>query len=93
MRFFLTMLHVTNKNNSTHLTNIFKKKCLFSRSFQLKWQKLDQIINGLIVKKQTISLIERDMERFLEQREKISRKLNKLISRLNKKSELKGELE
>lgn len=86
-------MHVPNKNNSTDLTNIFKKKGLFSRSFQLKWQKLDQIINGLIVKKQTISLIERDMERFLEQREKISRKLNKLINRLNKKSELKGELE
>ena len=71
--------------SSADLTTIFKKKGLFSRSFQLKWQKLDQIINGLIVKKQTISLIEREMERFLEQREKISRKLNRLVNRLDKR--------
>lgn len=36
------------------------------------------------MKKQTISLIEREMERFLEQRERISRKLNRLLKRYEK---------
>ena len=45
-------------------------------------------IHGLILKKQTISLIEREMERFLEQREKISRKHNRLVNRLNRKTEI-----
>lgn len=36
------------------------------------------------MKKQTISLIEREMERFLEQREKIGRKLNRVMKKLDK---------
>ena len=44
-------------------------------------------IHGLILKKQAISLIEREMERFLEQREKISRKLNRLVERLARRTE------
>lgn len=31
--------------NSTDITSIFKKKGLFSRSFHIKWQKLDQIVS------------------------------------------------
>lgn len=41
-------------------------------------------MNAIIAKKQAISLIEREMERFLEQREKISRKLNRLMKKLEK---------
>jgi chromosome segregation ATPase len=33
------------KNSADMMTSIFKKKGLFSRSFQLKWQKLDQIVS------------------------------------------------
>jgi hypothetical protein len=35
------------KNSTDMMTSIFKKKGLFSRSFQLKWQKLDQIVSYL----------------------------------------------
>jgi hypothetical protein len=41
-------------------------------------------IQSIITKKQTISLIERDMERYLEQREKLGRKLNRSAKRLEK---------
>jgi kinesin family protein 4/21/27 len=51
---------------------------------QKKWEKIESSVNAIIIKKQTIGLIEREMERFLEQREKISRKLNRLEKRLAK---------
>lgn len=53
-------------------------------AYMQKWQKFDDTISAIIVKKQTISLIEREMERFLEQREKIGRKLNRLMKKLEK---------
>ena len=56
----------------------------FTLAMQQKWEKIDQSVQAIITKKQTIGLIEREMERFLEQREKISRKLNRLEKRLGK---------
>lgn len=70
----------TAKSKPIESSFVNKRKAMF----QQKWVKIDQSINSIIVKKQAISLIEREMERYLEQREKISRKLNRLIKRLNK---------
>ena len=56
----------------------------FTLAMQQKWEKIEQSIHAIIIKKQTIGLIEREMERFLEQREKISRKLNRIEKRLGK---------
>jgi hypothetical protein len=76
-------------NHTPCLTNNNKKIFSFksrksSTVLQQKWEKIDKIIHEIIVKKQTIGLIEREMERFLEQREKFCRKLNRLEKKLQK---------
>ena len=38
----------TKISNSPDLTSIFKKKSLFSKTFQIKWQKLDEIVIFLL---------------------------------------------
>jgi hypothetical protein len=43
----ITSTNVKNPSSPNDLTNIFKKKSLFSKSFQTKWQKLDQIVSLL----------------------------------------------
>lgn len=84
----------TQKEQATCFVNNNTNKKIFSISsfrnrksnvvLQQKWEKIDKIIHEIIVKKQTIGLIEREMERFLEQREKFCRKLNRLEKKLQK---------
>jgi kinesin family protein 4/21/27 len=80
-----TTSFVTNNNTNK---KIFSTSLLRNRKsnaiLQQKWEKIDKIIHEIIVKKQTIGLIEREMERFLEQREKFCRKLNRLEKKLHK---------
>jgi len=79
------------KEQASYFVNNNSKKVLCSfrnrksnAVLQQKWEKIDKIIHEIIVKKQTIGLIEREMERFLEQREKFCRKLNRLEKKLQK---------
>ena len=71
----------TNANFNAHTSSKEEKRKLL---FQQRWTKIDASINSIIVKKQAIGVIEREMERYLTQREKISRRLNRLLRRLNK---------
>ena len=86
-------LNTTSLNRSTIITSAKPKTSSlyantkiskFTLAMQKKWEKIESSVNAIIIKKQTIGLIEREMERFLEQREKISRKLNRLEKRLVK---------
>ena len=42
-------------SNGPEMTTIFKKKSLFSKSFQVKWQKLDQIVSAQIMNKSLVN--------------------------------------
>ncbi|XP_064091324.1 kinesin-like protein KIF21A isoform X5 [Macrobrachium nipponense] len=61
------------KVGAGHLTNFSPKVA------KNKWQNLEQSINKVAYNKQTVSSMERDMERWLKERESLSRQLERVM--------------
>ncbi|GFU16704.1 kinesin-like protein KIF21A [Nephila pilipes] len=58
--------------------SVNRRKLASPKGAKQRWQRLEKSINQLVISRESISNIERDMERYLKERERLNRKLEHL---------------
>lgn len=61
-----------------------KKSAFNAKAAKSKWDRLERSLTTVVTKKQTLSHMEKDMERWIHQRETLGKKMEKLVRKKEK---------